>query len=176
MGRSRYKFIQEEGTYFVTLTVQNWIPIFTRPATVQILFDSLLFLQDEGLTVFEYVILENHIHLTVESEQVAKDIARFKSYTARSIIDYLSENKVSRILNQLETLKLQHKADRTHQFLQEGVHPEIIHNDPMMRQKIEYIHNNPVKRGYVDEATHWRYSSARNYLGKVGLFEVTRSW
>jgi hypothetical protein len=34
----------------------------------------------------------------------------------------------------------------------------------MLFQKIEYIHYNPVKRGYVDEPEYWRYSSARNYL------------
>ena len=35
----------------------------------------------------------------------------------------------------------------------------------MMISKIKYIHENPVKRGYVDEATHWRYSSSRDYEG-----------
>ncbi|WP_415228798.1 hypothetical protein [Psychromonas sp.] len=43
--------------------------------------------------------------------------------------------------------------------------PELIQNEAMMLQKIEYIHHNPVKRGYVDQAVHWRYSSARNYEG-----------
>jgi len=36
-------------------------------------------------------------------------------------------------------------------------------------QKIEYIHYNPVRRGYVDDPEHWRYSSYRQYLGKEGL-------
>ena len=69
-----------------------------------------------------------------------------------------------------------HKTDRAYQFWQEGVHPEWIQNDEMMRQKIDYIHNNPVKRGYVDEAIHWRYSSARNYMGQVGLLEICTEW
>ena len=43
-----------------------------------------------------------------------------------------------------------------------------------MKQKIEYIHHNPVERGYVDKAEHWRYSSARNYAGEEGLIEVER--
>lgn len=43
----------------------------------------------------------------------------------------------------------------------------------MMEQEIEYIHNNPVKRGYVDEPAYWRYSSARNYAGLPGLIDVT---
>jgi putative transposase len=46
----------------------------------------------------------------------------------------------------------------------------------MMRQKIDYIHQNPVKRGYVDKAEYWRYSSARDYMGDVGLLEVCRDW
>ena len=46
----------------------------------------------------------------------------------------------------------------------------------MLRQKLEYIHENPVKRGYVDEPTCWRYSSARNYADREGLIEVYRDW
>ena len=46
----------------------------------------------------------------------------------------------------------------------------------MLIQKLEYIHQNPVKRGYVDESADWRYSSARNYNGKVGLIEVFMDW
>jgi hypothetical protein len=52
----------------------------------------------------------------------------------------------------------------------------LIQNEKMMRQKIDYIHNNPVKRGYVDDAVHWRYSSARSYAGDDGLLEVCRQW
>jgi putative transposase len=46
----------------------------------------------------------------------------------------------------------------------------------MMQQKIEYIHQNPVKRGYVDLAEHWRYSSARDYAGSERLLPVDKSW
>ena len=42
----------------------------------------------------------------------------------------------------------------------------------MLIQKIDYIHKNPVRRGYVEEAKHWRYSSALNYEGKEGLLKV----
>ena len=72
--------------------------------------------------------------------------------------------------------KKAHKSDRDYQFWQEGIHPELIQTDEMMKQKINYIHNNPVKRGYVDKAEHWRYSSARVYAGELGLLEVVRDW
>jgi putative transposase len=42
----------------------------------------------------------------------------------------------------------------------------------MLMQRLKYIHNNPVKRGYVDLPEHWRYSSARDYLGQKGLLPV----
>ena len=46
----------------------------------------------------------------------------------------------------------------------------------MMRQKLEYMHANPVRRGYVDAPVHWRYSSARTYAGTGGLIDVVTDW
>ena len=176
MGRSRYKFADPALPHFVTCTVLHWIPVFTRPATVGIILDSLRYLSEEGLKIYAYVILENHLHLVVQSEQLDRDMARFKSYTSRRLIQYLAEHNVSQVLEQLAFYKKAHKNDRAYQFWQEGVHPEWIQNEIMMRQKVEYIHENPVKRGYVDKAEHWRYSSARDYLGSDGLIEICRQW
>jgi hypothetical protein len=52
----------------------------------------------------------------------------------------------------------------------------LIENPKVLRQKLDYIHLNPVKRGFVDLPKHWRYSSARNYLGQEGLLPVYRDW
>jgi hypothetical protein len=71
---------------------------------------------------------------------------------------------------------MRHKIDQRYQLWQEGSHPEQIQGDEMMLQKLEYTHNNPIRRGYVDEARHWRYSSARNYEGGKGLIEVVTDW
>ena len=136
MGRSRYKIIDPKLPHFITLTVLHWIPVFTRQETVNILLDSLRLLSKEGLKVYAYVVLENHCHLVVQSEALDRDISRYKSYTAKQMIQYFSNNHV--------------------------------------RQ--DYIHQNPVKRGYVDNAVHWRYSSARNYAGQEGLLDVCQQW
>jgi hypothetical protein len=68
------------------------------------------------------------------------------------------------------------QVDRTNQLWQEGSKPKQIEGDDMMVQKLEYAHYNPVKRGYVDEPVHWRYSSARNYAGLPGLIPVDMRW
>jgi len=175
MGRSRYKVYEPTHPHFITCTVLHWIPIFTNKKSVKIVLDSLKYLQEHhGLKIYAYVILENHLHLVAQSDDIARDIARFKSFTARKIIDLLREEKVTTILDQLRFYKKAHKSDREFQLWQEGMQPKLIQNESIMRQKIEYIHNNPVKRGYVDDAAHWRYSSARNYEGKDGVLEVER--
>jgi len=176
MGRSRYTITEPKAPHFVTCTVLHWIPVFTRPDTVDILFSSLRFMQAEGFKVYAYVVLENHLHLIVQSDDLARDIARFKQFTAKACLDYLKSRKVVTLLEQFAFYKKAHKSDRTYQFWQEGYHPELIQSDEMMRQKIDYIHQNPVKRGYVDVATHWRYSSARDYEGDNGLLAINKCW
>jgi len=80
------------------------------------------------------------------------------------------------VLRLLKFSKSAHKADRSYQLWQEGSHPEQIQSREMMMQKTEYIHNNPVKRGYIEDPVHWLYSSARNYAGMEGIIEIEKVW
>jgi len=144
---------------------------------VDIVLDSWRFLQREaGFALYGYVILENHLHLIAASEDLSRDMQRFKSYTAKAIIAYLEQRESPKILELLALFKRRHKTESMYQVWEEGNHPQIIENEAVMRQKLDYIHQNPVKRGYVDVAEHWRYSSARNYAGQQGLIDVTRAW
>jgi len=160
MGRSRFSVINE-SPHFLTCTI------------AKLLLDSLSFLQkQQRLKLFAYVIMENHLHLLASSAELSKEIGNFKSFTARQIVDYLEEKKHFSLLKQLNYYKSEHKKNRNYQVWQEGSHPEMIVSEKMFRAKLEYIHNNPVKRGYVDQPDHWRYSSARNYLGLEGLLSL----
>jgi len=94
---------------------------------------------------------------------LAKQVANFKSYTARQLIDLLKSKNAETLLEQLSFCKAAHKIDRDYQLWQEGSKPKQISSDEIMVQKVEYIPLNPVKRGYVDDPVHWRYSNARNY-------------
>ena len=177
MGRSRYKIYEPTHLHFITCTVLNWIPLFTRQESVEILLESFRYLQqNDGLKLYAYVILENHLHIVAQSNDISKSMAKFKRHTARELIRLLQKENIKTILDQLAFYKKAHKTDRTYQFWQEGIHPELITTEKMMRQKIEYLHRNPVKRGYVDKPEHWRYSSAKNYAGMAGLLDVCKKW
>ncbi|MCD2449623.1 transposase [Methylicorpusculum oleiharenae] len=173
MGRSRYKILNEAYPYFHTLTVAGWQPVFTRPESVQLLFDSFIWLQENtDFRLHAYVILENHLHFIASGSQHSKRIQQFKSFTARQILDLLEQRKATTFLSYFAYYKRKHKTESHYQFWQEGSHPEEMNNDTMLMQRLAYIHNNPVKRGYVDLPEHWRYSSARAYAGKDALLPI----
>lgn len=177
MGRSRYRIHEPTRPHFMTCTILHWIPIFTRVETTQIIFDSLDYLQQtDNMKVYAYVILENHLHLIASSDDLSKSMQKFKAHTAKEILRLLQKQNVKIILDQLAFYKKAHKTQTTYQLWQEGFQPKLIQGKKMMKEKIDYIHLNPVKRGYVDEARHWRYSSARDYEGIDGPVDVEKSW
>ena len=177
MGNSRYRMYGKEYPYFLTDTIAGLIPAFSSRPFAEIVIDSLRFLQTHGrLEIYAYVLMENHMHLIASADDLAKEMGDLKSYTARKIIDHLEEYHARYTLKLLRALKPKHKTDREYRLWDEGSYPKQIQNREMMRQKVAYIHQNPVKRGYVDEAIHWRYSSARNYAGLPGLLDVKMDW
>jgi REP element-mobilizing transposase RayT len=177
MPRSRYRFLGDDAPYFMTMTVNHWLPVFTRPETVDIVLDSWRWLQrHEDFRLHGYVILENHLHLVARSPDIDAIIKRSKSYTARAMIDHLRQRNVRGLLDLMALFKRVHKTESTYQFWEEGSHPQRIESETVMRQKLEYIHYNPVKRGFVDLPEHWRWSSARDYAGQPGLIDIDRDW
>ncbi len=173
MGRSRYRILDEQYPYFHTATIVGWQPVFTRKESAQILLDSFTWLQtNTDFRLHGFVILENHVHFIATASEHSRRIQQFKSFTARKLIDLLEERGAATILRHLAFYKRKDKTQSQYQLWQEGTHPEEMANETMLRQRLEYIHNNPVERGYVDTAEHWRYSSARNYTGQEGLVSV----
>jgi REP element-mobilizing transposase RayT len=173
MGRSRYQILNEQFPYFHTATVVGWQPVFTRQESVKIILDSFVWLQNNtDFQLNAYVILENHLHFIATATQHSHRIQQFKSYTARQILDLLQERKATTLLQQFAYYKRKDKDQSQYQFWQEGTHPEEMSNQSIFMQRLEYIHYNPVKRGYVDLPEHWRYSSARNYRGEIGLISI----
>jgi len=175
MARSRYTITEPEKPHFLTCTVMEWLPLFTRPPLVDILLDTWRYQQaNQGLRLYGYVVLENHLHYIAQAPDLGKCVSSFKSFTARTLINYLESKNAELVLQRLRFTKRAHKADRVYQIWQEGTHAELIWSDRVMQQKLDYIHHNPIKRGYVDLVEHWRYSSARDYAGCEGLIQIQR--
>ncbi len=177
MGRSRYKIYDNSYPHFLTASFVKWSPFFSYPDIAKICLESIDYLQkEESLKIYAWCFMENHLHLVGKSHDLSKSIARFKSFSAKEIIAFLKQRRNKTLLEDLSFAKSFHKHSQEFQVWQEGSHPEQINSRDMMMQKITYIHNNPVKRGYVDKAEEWRYSSARDYCGRAGLLGVCCEW
>ena len=163
--RSRYRIHNPDGAYFLTATIIEWLPVFTRPRECEIITSALAYCRaNKSLRIYAYVLMENHLHLVAAAPDLVNTIRAFKRHTARQLLAATQETGRDWLLNQFEYYKKRHKTTSTYQVWQEGVHPQLLQNDVMIEQKIDYIHQNPTRRGWVDAPEHWRYSSARNYL------------
>ncbi len=163
--RTRYKIIEEGNIFFMTNTIIEWIPVFINTEYFIAIIDSLKYCQEnKDLELYAYVILDNHYHLIAKAPELTKVIQSIKRHSAKQIINLLKKDNKEWLLNQLAYYKKKYKIDSDFQIWQEGFHPEQIQNEKMLKQKIEYIHYNPVKRGLVTNPEDWLYSSARNYI------------
>ena len=174
--RSRYLPHEPGRAYFLTCTIVEWLPVFTTAACCDVIVHSLEYCRrHKNLKIYAWVILDNHLHAILAAPDLSAVLRDFKSFTARELLTQVAAERREWLLDQLRYRRAAHKPTR-HQVWQEGSHPQAILDDAMMGQKLEYLHNNPVKRGYVSSPEHWRYSSAHEWLG--GALPVLRcdSW
>jgi putative transposase len=171
--RTRYKIIENGQVYFITSTIIEWLPVFTRKPYFEILMDSLNYARShKGLKLYAYGVMDNHVHLIGASDNLGKIIKEFKSHTAREIIRLAEQDNKDWLLNQLVFYRQKHKISSRHQVWQEGNQPKEIGSEEMLRQKVEYLHHNPVRAGLAEKPEGWLYSSARNYAGLPAVLDI----
>jgi putative transposase len=176
--RGRKEFDKIGNTYFVTTTVTNFENALTSDENLtRILIDSLSHLINEHeSTLLAYVIMPSHIHLLLympEGESLSDFMRDFKKYTSFSFYKYLSERDKSWLF---KTLQKNSQAGKWKLWM-DRFDSQIITSEKFYEQKINYIHNNPVRAGLVKEITDWKFSSARNYyLDDNSVLELSTGW
>lgn len=182
MSGDRFVITGQNDCYFLTITVVDWVDVFIRPVYKQIIVDSLNFcVEKKGLTIFGWCLMTNHIHLLCEAREgfkLSETIRDFKKFTARNILAAIENEPESRkdwMLYRFEFAgKFLSRIEKYH-FWQDGYHGIFIdpHRHGMFNTKLNYIHQNPVRAGIVDNEADYLYSSARDYVGKKGLVNIT---
>jgi len=172
-----YKFHNPEGLYFVSFAVVDWLDVFTRNTYKDILIDSLTFCQkNKGMEIIAWCIMTNHVHLifrSVNGEKPEQLLGDFKRFTSKAIVRAIKENpKESRKEFLLEHFKKAAEKStnvKQYQFWRHDNKPIELWSNGVIREKINYIHQNPVEAGLVYKAEEYVYSSAKDYAGEQGL-------
>ncbi len=171
--------IIEGGIYFLTLTVVDWVDVFTRPVYKHIIIDSLKFCQKEkGLVIYAWCLMSNHLHLIAAGKENINlsDILRdFKKFTSKRIVKSILEENESRrswMLNRFEFAGRYDTKIKNYKFWKKGNEAKELISNSFTQQKLDYVHGNPVAAEIVDSPEQYIYSSARNYAGQKGLIEI----
>ena len=128
--------------------------------------------------------MSNHLHLAAAAKgNDLSDILRdFKKYTAKQIIKAIEESKTESrkewMLAVFKNTGAQNSRNSENQFWRQDNQPKEMYSSNFIKQKLDYIHNNPVEEGIVDKAEEYIYSSARDYYcgKKIGLLEIEWLW
>ena len=184
-----------DTVYFITITVIDWVDVFTREEYKRIIADSLDFCRKtKGLRIYAWVLMTNHIHLItshdVDNEHLAAVIGDFKKFTSKSIVKAIRHNPVESRQKWLlehfneESIKANtdavcsvsksaERSEKNHFHLwQRGYDSYCIYNIIHLRQKIDYLHDNPVRAGIVSNPYDYLYSSAPNYADRPSVIEI----
>lgn len=125
--------------------------------------------------------MTNHVHLIVKRrgafklEEIFGDIKKFTSVKIiAEIKTHPLESRKDFMLKYFKERGHANPQNENHQFWQHGNHPIELDNNIIMDQKLDYIHNNPVRAGFVMEPHHWKYSSADDYAGIEGYVAIEK--
>jgi putative transposase len=176
---NKYKFNDNTNLYFVSFAVVYWIDLFIRNEYHGILLDSHKYCQrHKGLDIYAWCIMTSHVHLIIGSEtNKLQDIMRdFKAYTSHALRKCIEvnerESRKEWMLWMMKRAGMKNSNNKDWQLWQQDSHPIQLFNAEITKQKLDYLHNNPVVAGFVNKAEEYVYSSAADYYGKCGLLDI----
>jgi len=174
------RFHVEGHIYYITTNIYKRLPIFTHPSFIIPLYDSLHFYRHQyAFRLLGYVIMPDHIHLMLwpTSEVSVSDFMRdFKTFTAKRIIRQAQVEQ-----NQPWPAHFSQSGQETgrgeNKVWQDSYWDVNVFSNQFVRQKLNYIHRNPLRSGLVTKPEDYPYSSYRNYvLDEEWWLEIDRGW
>jgi REP element-mobilizing transposase RayT len=176
-----YRIYDYNKPYFITTTVVDWIDVFIRKNHKLILIESLQFCQKEkGLEIFAWCLMPSHLHMIVRAKEgfeLANIIRDFKRHTSKKIIEQIKQEPESRREWMFESFRKaadEKSKSGEYKFWQDGYHPVELYTPDFTKQKLNYIHNNPVEEMLVHHPWEYTFSSARNYADMDSLIDVVK--
>ncbi len=149
---------------FFTATILEWKHLLQADEFKNIIIESLSFLKRENsVVIYAFVIMPNHLHIIWQIQDGYKQDKiqlRFLKFTAQQM-KFKLKDTANKILNDFFV----NAKDRDYQFWERNSLSIDLWNEHTFIQKLNYIHNNPVKHPWYLSVTpeEYKYSSARFY-------------
>ena len=158
MLQGGYKIRNQGAIHFITFAFVNWVDVFTRQCYRDIVVDSIRYCQNKrGLWLHCWCIMSNHVHLicSAKSGDLSEVLRDFKKYTSSKLLTAIAGNPVESrrewmlpIFREAGSLN---SRNTNNQFWRQDNHPVELYSAAFIAQKINYIQNNPVEAGLVNQ-------------------------
>jgi len=133
----------ENTAYFITTSTADARPIFAAPDAARIALDSLRWLREAGrVWILGYVVMPDHVHLVLvlrEGVTLPKVMQVWKGFTARS---------------------LRGRCGVPPPVWQRGYYDHGIRDAKDLQIRLQYMHENPVRKGLVQVPNEYEFSTA----------------
>jgi len=157
----RLTISKDDPCLLITAVGKDRLPIFRTEAIKSITCRAI----DEartscGFLLFAYIIMPDHFHLVTDSPRKPSTVLQFiKGIVSRRVLGYLKEMKHEASLKKLEHDNW--KRSHRYSLWQHDSDVFSIIGESTFMQKVNYIHQNPVRAGLVKRVEDYRWSSAR---------------
>ncbi len=166
--------------YGITTNIYNQLNLFTRSPYTIPLYDSLNFYRyKRQFKLIGYVFMPDHIYLLIwpSGQSSVSEIMRdYKKFTAVRIIRQAEMEHADHWITAFERAGRQTQRSKR-KVWQDSYWDKNVFSEKFLRQKLNYIHRNPVRAGLVEKAEDYPYSSYRNYIfNDHSLIEIDFGW
>lgn len=171
------------GIFFITFTCVQWIPLIEITNAYAAVYRWFDYLKEHGHFITGYVIMPNHLHSLIafsdtKGKSINKIIGNGKRFLAYDIVARLDELDKLYLLRKLESKVSTYERTRNkqHEVFEPSFDWKLCWSEEIVTQKLDYIHNNPIKGKWHLADEYWEYphSSALYYTtGRQGVYPVT---
>jgi len=164
MGLRNRNIFKDQFCFFVTTTCKDWLNLFIVDKYYEIICESISFVNIKfKASILAYVIMPNHLHIVVYfgiKNNLSDYMRDFKKFTSGEIRRMLEQDNQIELLNKIKYDFREQKF----KVWQDRFDDVFLESIDIVETKINYIHENPVKKGLVKLPEDYKYSSAAYYL------------
>jgi putative transposase len=168
----RYKTDESlTSVYFSTCTITEWLCVFKEEKYFLVIIENLKYcIEHKGLLLPGYVIMPSHLHLMtsqIEDVLISEIMRDFKHYTSTKIAEMLEAGNNHLFLHVFRKAAEGRTKKQDYKIWQDEYHPIAVTSEKWFRQKMEYMHNNAVRKGFVDSknALDWEVQGDQSCRG-----------
>lgn len=154
---------------FVTFSCFHRYRLLTATPVLNVFIHELNGLRARhNLKLYGYVVMPEHVHLVMwlpDTLRLGAVIGELKSYSAKRVLPLLKFQQA----RSLDRLTVVRRGIQQTVFWQSRCYDHNCRTCEAVSEKIEYCHNNPVKRGLAAEPGDWLWSSYNWYVGRTDV-------